>query len=275
MTYTPVIPFTGYAGWKLLDRTMERQQAAYVASASVQRTEDYFREKIGSIKTAEDLVGDRRLLEVALGAFGLSDDINNKFFIKKVLEEGTLSDDALANKLSDKAYLKLSKAFGFGDYSTPSTVLSDFADKILAQYETRQFEIAIGETNDSYRLALNAQRELPEITNKDSSATTKWYNILGSEPLRTVFETALGLPSSIGALDIDQQVSAFQKKAQSFFGSTDPAQFSEPDKLDKLIKQYLLRDSIANGMGSVSRNSVALQILQGSSSSGTTLSLLL
>ncbi len=49
MSYTPVIPLSGYAGWKMLGRTMERQQAAFVASASVQRTEEYFREKIGGI----------------------------------------------------------------------------------------------------------------------------------------------------------------------------------------------------------------------------------
>ncbi len=275
MSYTPVIPLSGYAGWKMLGRTMERQQAAFVASASVQRTEEYFREKIGGITKAEDLVNDRRLLEVALGAFGLSDDINNKYFIKKVLSEGTLADDALANKLSNKAYLELSKAFGFGDFDTPSTKLSDFADKILAKYETRQFEIAIGEANESYRLALNAQRELPVIAAKDSSETTKWFNILGSEPLRTVMETALGLPTSIGALDLDQQVVAFKKKASSLLGTSDPAKFGDPEALDKLVKTYLLRDSLSNSGGSVAGNSAALQILQNSQSRGSTLSLLL
>lgn len=275
MTFTPVIPFSGYAGWKMLDRTMERQQATFVASASIQLSEDYFRANIGNIKSAEDLVADRRLLEVALGAFGLSDDINNKFFIKKVLEEGTLSDDSLANKLSDDSYAALSSAFGFGDYDTPNTGLSDFADKILAKYETRQFEIAVGETNDSYRLALYTQRELPDIAGKSSNEVTKWYNILASEPLRTVFETALGLPSSIGTLDIDQQVRAFQKKAESYFGSSDPAQFMDSGKLDGLVKQFLLRDSITNGTTSTTGTSVALQILQNNSGSSNILSLLL
>jgi hypothetical protein len=61
-------------------------------------------------------VGDRRLLEVALGAFGLDDDIRNRFFIRKVLEEGTTSPSRrFANRLSDKRYLALAETFGFGD----------------------------------------------------------------------------------------------------------------------------------------------------------------
>jgi hypothetical protein len=275
MSYSPIIPLSGYAGWKMLERTMERQQATFVASASVQRSEEYFREKIGGVTSAEDLVADRRLLEVALGAFGLSDDLDNKFFIKKVLEEGTLSKDALANKLSDDAYANLAKAFGFGDYETPNTVMSDFADTILAKYETRQFEIAVGDSNESFRLALYAQRELATIAGKTSTETTKWYNILASEPLRAVFETAFGLPESIGTLDIDQQVRAFQKKADIYFGSSDPAQFVDLEKIEILVRQYILNDTIVNSENTMTGNSAALQILQGSSQSTNILSLLL
>lgn len=45
----------------------------------IRNDEAYFRAKIGSVKTAEQLVSDRRLLKVALGAFGLEADINNRF----------------------------------------------------------------------------------------------------------------------------------------------------------------------------------------------------
>ena len=41
------------------------------------------------MKSAADLVADRRLLKVALGAFGLEGEIDKKAFIRKVLEEGT------------------------------------------------------------------------------------------------------------------------------------------------------------------------------------------
>ncbi|MGD9917181.1 MAG: DUF1217 domain-containing protein [Paenirhodobacter sp.] len=276
MSYTPVIPFSGYAGWKLLNRTMETQKAAFTASADIQRNEDYFREKIGSITTAKELVSDRRLLSVALGAFGLDDDINNKYFIQKVLEEGTLDTESLANKLSDKTYLKLSQAFGFGDYSVPRTALSDFADEILEQYETREFEVAVGDSDNDLRLALAAQRDLSELASKSNSENTKWYSIIGSESLATVVRTALGLPDSTSSLDVDQQVTVYKNKAESVLGSSDPAEFSDADKVEKVIKLFLLRSQLENGT-STGSGSAALQILQSASSnpSANILSLLL
>jgi len=272
MSYTPVVPISGYAGWRFLNRTMEKQQAAFAASADIQRNEEYFREKIGGISTAEELVADRRLLSVALGAFGLDEDIDNKFFIKKVLEEGTLDTESLANKLADKSYLEVSKAFGFGDYSIPRTVLSDFADEILAKYETRQFEKAVGDSDETMRLALTVQRELPDLAAKDTSEATKWYTIIGSSTMSEAFRTALGLPQSVGSLDVDQQVAVYQRKAEQVFGSSDPAQFSDGERLDKLVKSYLLRSQLTD-TSSVSSGSVALQLLQNGASGGSTLSL--
>ena len=273
MTFTPVVPFSGYAGWKFLNRTMEKQQAAFVASADIKRNEDYFREKIGGIKTAEELVADRRLLTVALGAFGLDEDINNKYFIKKVLEEGTLDSDALANKLADKRYLEFSKAFGFGDFSVANTALSDFPDEILAKYEERQFEIAVGDADQTMRMALNLQRELPVLAEKSTTESTKWYSIIGSEALSQTFLTALSLPSSVSALDVDQQVTIYQKKLDAMFGSSDPAIFADPAQLEKLTKAYLLRADLGT-VNSISSSGTALQLLQ-SSGSARTLSLLL
>lgn len=274
MSYTPVVPLSGYAGWKFLNRTMEKQQAAFVASADIQRNEDYFREKIGSIKTAEELVSDRRLLSVALGAFGLDDDINNKYFIRKVLEEGTLDTKSLANKLSDKSYLALSEAFGFGDFSTPRTVLSDFADEILAKYETRQFEVAVGNADQTMRLAMTAQRELPELAADSVSESTKWYKIIGSPALSEVVRTALGLPDSVGSLDVDQQVVVYKQKTEQVFGSSDPGQFTDSEKVDRLVKNYLLRAQMTDTSG-ISSGSAALQLLQGGTSGNSILSLLL
>lgn len=267
MSYAPVIPMGGYAGWKFLNRTMEKQQAAFTASAQIQRNEDYFREKIGSVTTAAELVADRRLLSVALGAFGLDDDINNRYFIQKVLDEGSLDGDALANKLADKRYLALTKAFGFGDFSTPRTVLSDFPEEIVAQYRERQFEIAVGAADNSMRLALSLRRDLPELATQGSSEKTKWFTIIGSNTMSTVFRTALGLPESVSSLDVDQQLEIYRSRTEQAFGSSDPGQFAQPDRIDELIKTYLLRAELRSG-AAASSQSIALQLLSASAGSG-------
>ncbi len=263
MTFVPILPLSGYAGYSVLKRTLATQKAALNADTTLKRDMDYFREKIGSISTAQELVSDRRLLSVALGAFGLEGDLNNKFFIRKVLEDGTLTNGALANRLADKQYYAFSSAFGFGDYSIPSTKLSDFADKILDSYKNRTFETAIGEQNGDFRLALNAEREVAKLATNGSSENAKWYQILGTTALRTVFEKALGLPSSFASIDLDQQLSVMKEKAQKVFGAATISQFSDPSKLQRLSRTFLIRSEVSNlGLTATSRNINALDMLQ-------------
>lgn len=261
MTYTPVLPLSGYAGWTLLNRTMAVQTAAFTKSPEIVRDVDYFRAKIGTVKTADQLVGDRRLLKVALGAFGLDSDIDNKAFLKKTLTDGTLKSTALANKLADKRYAQFALAFGF-DLSTPATQVSDFADKIISAYKNRAFESAVGTQNDDLRLALNAQRELSAIAGKSSSDTVKWLTVMGNSPLRTVLQKALGVPASAGALDLDQQLSIFRTKAESVFGDSGLSQFKDTAKMDTLIKKFLMRSQADAMMSQTSSASVSLTLLQ-------------
>jgi Protein of unknown function (DUF1217) len=241
MSFSPVLIGTGYAGWSFLKRTLTSQQASFAKDAQVKRDEDYFRANIGKVKTADQLVGDRRLLKVALGAFGLDADIDSKAFIKKVLTDGTLTTDALANKMADKQYLAFSAAFGFGDFKTPRTALSTFPDEILTAYASRSFETAVGEQDGDMRLALNALRELPALAARKNSDDTKWYSIIGNTPMRTVVQAALGLPSSTANLDIDQQVAMFKSRAQSVLGSSAASQFTDTSKVETLIRRYLVK----------------------------------
>jgi hypothetical protein len=261
MTFSPILPVGGYAGYAFLKRTMASQTAAFTSQTSVKLDEAYFREKIGSITTAEQLVGDARLMRISLAAFGLEDDLPNKFFIKKVLEEGTLKPDALANKLTDKRYAKMSNAFGFA-LSTPSTKLSTFADKILSAYESKQFAVAVGGQNEDMRLALNAEQELPALASSSASENSKWYTVLGNAPLRAVFERAFGLPKFFGAIDIDKQVETMKSRSEAAFGSDSIDQFTDSAKVDKLVRQFLVRSELETGSSGLSRGQIALTLLQ-------------
>ena len=262
MTYSPVIPVGGYAGWTFLKRTMAQQTAAFNAQPSIKRDEAYFREKIGSINTAEQLVNDPRLLRVALGAFGLQADVGNKFFVRKILESNTLSTDSLANRLANKQYQKLAVAFGFGDVAIPRNKSSDFADRILTPYKNQQFAVAVGGQNSDMRLALNLETELPTLAGSSASPLSKWYSVLGNPPLRTVFERAFRLPVAFGAIDIEKQVETMQKRAAATFGSDDVGQFSDPQKLEKLLRGFLLQSELTSGAASLSGGQVALSLLQ-------------
>lgn len=261
MNFAPALPFTGYGGWTVLKRTAPAQMAAFDAQPQLKRDTEYFRANISKVKSADDLVADRRLLRVALGAFGLEGDLNNKAFIRKVLAEGTLKEGAFANRLADKQYQKLSAAFGFGDFTTPRNVISGFADKMLVQSRQRGFEAAVGTQNTNFRLAMNIERELPALAAKTGSEDLLWLTVLGNAPMRTVFQTAFSLPDSFASLDLDKQMETLKDKAASMFGSSAMRQFSDAKKTEDLIRQFLVRAEISNG-SSATRNSTALTLLQ-------------
>ncbi len=262
MTYVPSVPVGGYAGWRFLQRTMDMQKAAFETSAPVQRATDAFRDRIGSVTSAADLVDDRQLLEVALGAFGLDDDIDNKYFIRRILEDGSLKEDALANRLADKRYLQFTQAFGFGDIGGAGhTIRSNFADGIISRFEDRQFQLAVGQQNPDMRLALNFGPELSDIVERTKSSDARWFSIMGSPPLRQVAEAALGLPSGLARIDLDQQLEAFKDKSRKTFGSEDPADLLAPDAMEKLVRLFLIRSEAA-AIGGQTGAAVALSLLQ-------------
>jgi hypothetical protein len=247
MSFLPVLSGPGLTGWTYLKRTGDQQIEVYSRNSKVQRDETYFRENIAKVTSAQDLMADRRLLRVALEAFGLEEDMPNRAFIRQILEQGTLDPQALANKLADKRYLKLSAAFGF-DLTPPRTRLSDFADKMVQSWKARGFERAVGVQDDRLRLGLNAQRELAEVANSSASENAKWFTVLGQPPLRAVFEGAFGLPKSFGVLPLDRQKDILIEKSKAMFGDGTVAQFTDPDRIEPLVRRFLLRsDAAASG----------------------------
>lgn len=260
--FQPVIPSTGLVGWRFLQNTYDAQFSAFTQSSQLQRDTAYFREAVGEISTAEEFVADRRLMTVALGAFGLQDDINNRFFIQKILQEGTTNDDALANRFADTRYRDLSEAFGFGPQETLKVGQPGFAEDIIRRFEASSFEVAAGDQNPAVRIALYAERELPELAQSDTSVDTKWFTIMGDPPMRELFEKALNLPSSIGQIDIDQQLGVFKDRARALFGSDDPAQFADPVAQQDLITKFMVRDELSAFGQGLSGTSIALTLLQ-------------
>lgn len=262
MSIGPIIPMGGYQGWRFLSASLDTQMARFAKSPVAGRDMAYFRQEIGKITSAEGLVSDFRLLRVALGAFGLQDDLPNRAFIRKVLADGVQADGALSNRLADKRYRALSEAFGFGGPQPPKTRAPGFADGILARFERQEFERAVGEQNPDFRLALTTARELPEIAARGTSDTTAWLSVLGNRPLRAVFETAFGLPKSLGTLDLDLQVNAFRAGAARRFGTADFAQFKNPARVEELIRSFTLRSETTMGPSPLTRGFSALTLLQ-------------
>ncbi|MFW8633972.1 DUF1217 domain-containing protein [Cribrihabitans pelagius] len=262
MSFQPVIPASGIVGWNFLQATYEKQFDAFTEGAVLQRDSDYFLENIGEVKTAEDLVKDHRLLSVALGAFGLSDQLPMKALVQKVLEDGTSADDALANRMGDDRWASFADAFGFGPGDTVLTGSPEAMQDVIHTFKIQSFEEAVGAQQHSMRIAMYGEREVKILAEEDSSIDTKWYNVLGQPALQEMFQVALGLPKSLSGIDIDQQLEVMKERAQRMFGSDDVAIFADPDELQDLVTTYLARSELESFQASQSGASTALTLLR-------------
>ena len=269
MTFLPVTPLSGVPGLRFLEKTSEAQQKSFENQPQLKRDIAYFKENIASIKTAEELVNDRQLFRVALGAFGLDEEIGKKFFMRKMLEDGTDDPSALANRFVDPRYRKFSDAFGFGNLTGPKTGFSGFADKITDAYKTNQYEIAVGNKDPNLRLALGFKREIGEFANSNGADTFAWFSVMGNQPLRTVFEQAYSLPKAFGTLDVDKQREVFQDKTSGMFGSSSLSVFKDEEAINTLVDRFLTMAQL-NGSGIASAGgSPALSILASSQQSAS------
>lgn len=262
MSFAPVLPVSGFLGYRLLTNTEEAQREVFNKQPAIERDVAYFTENIGKITSAEELVADRRLLRVALGAYGLDDKVDQRAYFRKVLEEGTESDEAFANRLVDPRYAEMTKAFGFGNSGGPQVAAPGFAKKITDAYRDRQFEVAVGDQDSDMRLALNFRREITKYANSENAESAAWFSVMGDNQLRKVFEGAFGLSSStFGQLDVDRQRDDLKDLNNRYFGSKSLEVFRDSEKVDDLIKQFLIRRSIENGPSATTPGMSALTIL--------------
>ena len=261
MSFQPILPTGGYVGWRFLERTLERQQEQHASMPMAQRDEARFREKIGSIDNARALTNDRQLLRVALTAFGLAEDLPNRAFIQRVLESPTSERGSFANRMADRRYQALAAAFGFGEAEGPRTREPGFADRVLALYRERSFEAAVGQQDDSMRMALALQRDLADIAQREGSDRAHWLRVLGTPNLRSVFETAFALPSAFGAQDLDRQVEIMQRRTRAAFGEPSVSQFVDADKREALIRRFFVGEQVSR-VSTMSSSSIALTLLQ-------------
>jgi len=162
VSYTPAIPLSGLAGLRFLERTGEAQRAAHASAPEIQRDIAYFKENIGNVTNAEELVNDRRLLTVVLGSYGLGDEIDKKAFVQRILDDGVDDPNALGSRLNNESYKQMARDLRL-DTNFPRTSFDSIQDKIVSNYLDQSFEISVGEQSESLRLALDFKRRAGDV----------------------------------------------------------------------------------------------------------------
>ncbi|MEO1656238.1 MAG: DUF1217 domain-containing protein [Pseudomonadota bacterium] len=201
-------------------------------NAEDQREIEYFRENIGKVQNADDLIADYRLYSFVLRAYDLESSLDSQGLIKKVLDEGVTDEDALANQLIDEKFRILAADIGFVEDGTKNVRNPNFATDVIERFERVTAETDAGVENVGVRLAAYFERQAPNINN--------WLDVLGDSALREVVFTAFDLPEELGTL-------APERLVQILEGRYDIEDLQKPEQLDKFINRFAVLYDVRNG----------------------------
>ena len=227
-----------------LTTTMKRVSA----QPQIKREVEYYWANIGNIKSVDEFMGNTRIYNFALKAFGMEDMQYAKAFIRKVLKEGIDDSEAFSMQLTDQRFREFATAFNFKRYGTATTTFDRVQEGAVNMYLRNSLEAQSGEESDALRLALYFERKAGSVTGA--------YGILADKAVYQVVRTALGLPDALSSSDIDRQSRILSEKI-------DVKQLQNPAYVKKLITRFLARYEADNGSA---QSAPAATILAGSGS---------
>jgi Protein of unknown function (DUF1217). len=188
---------------------------------------DYYKANADKVESVDDLMKDRRLLSVALGAYGLESQVDSKALLRKLLSEDPTDSTSLAQRMADPRYRAFATAFAsLREDGGASIGKAESIDAVVGLYQQTQYEKAVGRNDTSARQALYFARVAPK-------ATESIYQVLNDSTLGAVVREAYGLPKETAALDARQQVR--QLEAKGF----DYTKLSDPKYVETLINRFL------------------------------------
>lgn len=214
---------TTFTTYSLIARDLGASLARKGAQPDVARETAYYEAKIGSVKSIDDLLGDRRLFAYAMKAHGLEDMTYAKAFMRKVLTEGVSDRTAFANRLADDRYVAFAKAFDFKTYGAETTTLAAATADTTAAYLHQSLEADAGSEDTGVRLALYFARIAPTVSSG--------YGVLGDPALSQVVKTVLGLPDVSSSEGIARQASLIEERVEL-------ASFKDPVKLNRFVQRF-------------------------------------
>lgn len=222
-----------FTSFKLINRDIDKSIARTQSDPVVARETEYYKENISSIKTVEDFVGNYRIFNYAMKAFGLEDMAYAKAYMRKVLEGGVEDKDSFANRLNDDRFVNFAKTFNFATSGEATTSSVDVVQPVVDKYLRQTLEENAGNEDQGVRLALYFERAAPDVKSA--------YGILADSALTEVVKTVFNLPSEMSSADIE-----FQRKMIE--NVLDIEDLKDPEKLEKMIQRFTVMWDATNNV---------------------------
>ncbi len=189
----------------------------------------YYQDTIGKIKTVDQLLGDRKLLNVVMTAKGIDPTRVTDAYLKKIFKSDLKDPKSFANSERDLRFSELAASFNFdarGNLAHAAISGVQGLGQLLEtqhNYLQQALESQQGEDNPGVRLALYFERKAGDIRSA--------YDILADGALSKVFRTAFRLPDEVANMKIEQQAKVVDK----YLNLKD---LSDPQKLKSFINRF-------------------------------------
>lgn len=217
------VSVTTLARISLITRTLDSSLASLAQRPDVRREVDHYRSRIEDIKSIDEFLKDDRIFRFAMNAFGLGDFVYAKAFMRRALTEGIDAPGAFVNQLTDGRYREFVETFNFQRYGETATIFDRARQDTIDRYLRQSLEELEGAQDDNVRLALYFQRKASQINGP--------FDILSDRALTRLVYTALGLPASTSAIDIDRQANILRARL-------DFSDFQSPDRVARLVARF-------------------------------------
>ena len=230
-------------------RFLEEPEKTEVRKTATEKAENY-QEKIQSIDSVSELLADRDVLDVVIGAFGLDPAEVTDEFLKQAFASDLSNSKSFVNLQSDGRWAELVASFNFdasGNLTRETIGTVQQRGETLEtvnKYLRQTLEETEGESNEAVRLALYFQRTAPTITDA--------YGLIADDALMAVFRTTFGYTDDFSNMDVDQQARIIEDDMEL-------ADLQDPAKLERFLQRYAAMYDTENA----SYDSPALSILSG------------
>jgi len=232
------------ASYQLIASNLDRSLKQTANKPDISRDTAYYLAHIGDVKSIDDFIGDYKLFSYAMKAYGLSDMVYAKAFLRKVLTEGVSNSKSFANQLVDTRYREFAKAFDFASLGSKATSTTAATSGTVDKYVRQSLEQDAGSKDEGVRLALYFQRKAPNIKTA--------YQILADKALLQVVQTAFGISSTTAMASVDKQAAMLGSKINF-------SDFQDPAKLQKFLQRFsVMWDTTNNQANSTTLPSILL-----------------
>jgi len=219
--------FDNITGWAVLQKNGAAIEKAYAADSSSASDIAYFKSVAPTLTTPDALLKNYRALTFVATAYGLGSEVDQTAILRKLMTQDPNASTSLAQQLSDNNYRTFANAMSSWTpppFSNPANI-----NAAIAGYNENSFETSIGTDSVPLQEATYFTRTVPGMT--------QLAQIMSDKPLLDVVTTALGIPSSFGSLDYDQQVAILKPRL-------DMSQFATAAGVAKFVQKYLVMDQL-------------------------------